>query len=131
MGTRADFYIGTGEEAKWLGSVAWDGYEWAEQPDCPLMQATTEDEFLAAVKVIATGRNDWTSPEQGWPWPWDNSFTTDRAYAFAEGKTKAFRWGKQPAESEDDDVKVCEWPDMSDRKNVTMGPRSGLIVLGG
>jgi hypothetical protein len=26
MGTRADFYIGRGTEAEWLGSVAWDGY---------------------------------------------------------------------------------------------------------
>ena len=25
MGTRADFYVGRGESAEWLGSVAWDG----------------------------------------------------------------------------------------------------------
>lgn len=25
MGTRADFYVGVGEQAEWLGSIAWDG----------------------------------------------------------------------------------------------------------
>jgi hypothetical protein len=25
MGTRADFYVGRGETAEWLGSIAWDG----------------------------------------------------------------------------------------------------------
>lgn len=28
MGTRADFYIGRGENAEWLGSIAWDGDPW-------------------------------------------------------------------------------------------------------
>jgi len=31
MGTRADFYVGMGKDAEWLGSVAWDGYEWADR----------------------------------------------------------------------------------------------------
>jgi hypothetical protein len=26
MGTRADFYVGRGETAEYLGSIAWDGY---------------------------------------------------------------------------------------------------------
>ena len=26
MGTRADFYIGKGTDAEWLGSIAWNGY---------------------------------------------------------------------------------------------------------
>jgi hypothetical protein len=26
MGTRADFYVGRGGQAEWLGSIAWDGY---------------------------------------------------------------------------------------------------------
>lgn len=131
MGTRADFYVGTGVDAEWLGSVAWDGYEWQESPDCPLMKATTEDEFRAAVKGISTNRKDWTSPDQGWPWPWDDSFTTDRAYAFVDGKTQDFNWGKLPPKSEDDEpVKTVDWPNMKDRKNVTTGPRSGVMVFG-
>lgn len=130
MGTRADFYVGTGDSAEWLGSVAWDGYEWQEMPDCPLMKAATEDEFRAAVAVIALSRGDWTSPEQGWPWPWNNSFMTDRAYAFVAGKTQDFNWGKLPPKNEDDEPAITvSWPDMSERMNVTLGDRSGLIVL--
>jgi len=26
MGTRADFYVGIGPEAEWVGSIAYDGY---------------------------------------------------------------------------------------------------------
>ncbi|AMV31300.1 hypothetical protein VN12_04230 [Pirellula sp. SH-Sr6A] len=131
MGTRADFYIGTGENAEWLGSVAWDGYEWQEDNDCPLMKAATEQEFREAVAAIAVKRKDWTSPQQGWPWPWDNSFTTDRAYAFCDGKTQCFEFGELPSENEEDDLaKTVGWPNMKDRKNVTMGPRSGIMLFG-
>ena len=119
MGTRADFYIGTGPGAKWLGSVAFDGYVWDEQrEDFPLMKCSTAEEFVAAVRVIGDERNDWTSPEDGWPWPWNTSATTDYAYAFADGRVQVFQWGGD-----------IEWPDMTDVQNVTLGARSGLIVL--
>ena len=26
MGTRADFYVGRGDAAEWIGSIAYDGY---------------------------------------------------------------------------------------------------------
>lgn len=26
MSTRADFYVGRGAEAEWIGSISWDGY---------------------------------------------------------------------------------------------------------
>ena len=115
MGTRADFYVGVGKDAKWMGSVAWDGYEWDEQPECPLMSATTEAAFLSALKDIAKERDDWTSAEQGWPWPWKTSNTTDYVYALDGGKVVA-------------NPDVADWPDMSDVQNVTLGKRSGLIV---
>jgi len=117
MGTRADFYIGRGPEAEWLGSVGWDGFEW-DTPDSDLMRAKTPDEFRAAVAAIREARNDFTTPDEGWPWPWDNSNTTDYAYVFHEGAVMI------PRESVD-------WlPDMSARKNVQWGQKSGLIVLG-
>lgn len=129
MGTRADFYVGTGVDAEWLGSVAWDGYEWQESPDCPLMKASTEDDFRLAVSEIAKERKDWTSPDQGWPWPWDDSFTTDFAYAFADGKVTAYEWGLLDPESEGQDSAEIKWPNMSERKNVAMDHRSGLIFF--
>lgn len=116
MGTRADFYVGTGKSAEWLGSVAWDGYEWAEEPDCALLKAADEADFRASVAAIAKEREDWTNPEQGWPWPWNDSNTTDYIYYFAGGKAH---------------VNDCDdWPDMSARKNVAWGNRSGVIVVG-
>lgn len=130
MGTRADFYVGVGPNAEWLGSVAWDGYEWQEKPDCSLMKAKTEEEFRSAVKLISEKRDDWTSVEQGWPWPWNDSFTTDRTYAFVDGKTQDYNWGCLPLEDEDEDtVKTVEWPNMESRKNVNYGNRSGLLFL--
>ena len=121
MGTRADFYIGTGPKAEWLGSVGWDGYEWAQDKGCPLMRAKNADEFRAAVKKISELRDDWTSPDQGWPWPWDTSHTTDYTYSFGRKKTSVFIFGG-PKNG---------WPDMKSIKNVSYGKNSGLIVIGG
>lgn len=130
MGTRADFYVGVGADAEWLGSVGWDGYEWQEDPECPLMSATTEDEYRKAVAGIAVEREDWTSPDDGWPWPWNDSFTTDRAYAFVGGRTQDYDWGRLPPQSEEDEPKkTVDWPDMSNEKNVAHDMRSGAIFL--
>lgn len=120
MGTRADFYIGRGQDAEWLGSVAWDGYEWAEDEDCALMTAKTPGEFRAAVAAIEAERDDFTTPAEGWPWPWDDSNTTDYAYVFHDGAVEIPR----------DRV---EWlPNMAARKNVQWGSKKGgILVVGG
>ena len=122
MGTRADFYIGTGNNAEWLGSVAWDGYQWDEydngKGECALMSAIYEEEFRAAVEEIKKERDDFTSPEQGWPWPWETSDTTDYVYYLNRGKVKAKTWGGG-----------LKWPNMKDRQNVTFGKRSGVMLI--
>jgi hypothetical protein len=103
--------------AEWLGSVGWDGYEWAEddKPN-PIRGAKTEEEFRAAVENVLSIREDSTRPDMGWPWPWDTSEVTDYTYYFFED---AVRWDNRD-----------DWPDMSKKKNVTYGHRSGLIVIG-
>ncbi len=83
MGTRADFYIGRGANAEWLGSIAWDGYP--SGIPASLLNAPSEEAFRRELALFAEKREDWTAPEQGWPWPWDNSQTTDYAYAFDGG----------------------------------------------
>lgn len=129
MGTRADFYIGRGQDAEWLGSVAWDGYEWFEEPTGPLMSATTPEEFRGAL-VEVTQRDDFTAPERGWPWPWDDSRTTDFAYVLHEGKVTAYCFGEDASDGDAD--KVDWFPDMSARKNVARdSTRSGVIVVRG
>lgn len=148
MGTRADFYVGRGAEAEWLGSIAWDGYP--EKPSdigADLRNTNLEAVFRGYVRDTLSKRDDFTDPQQGWPWPWDTSFTTDCAYAFDAGRVfieRSRRWVPldlyltRLAESKDryldeetwDDCEPAVFPDMSARKNVTLGGRSGLIVLG-
>lgn len=84
MGTRADFYMGRGEQAEWLGSFAWDGYPEGVPDD--VLTATTEEGFRAAVDAMLSGRQDATRVADGWPWPWPTSSTTDYAYAFDVGQ---------------------------------------------
>lgn len=120
MGTRADFYVGAGQKAEWIGSVAWDGYEWGDdmkEKTTAICAATTEDEFRKAVKDELDSREDATNPEDGWPWPWETSDTTDRTVYFNRGKVKCCDWGGK-----------IKWPVMS-TENFTMGERSGAIVI--
>lgn len=129
MGTRADFYIGEGAEAKWLGSVAWDGYAW-EKPDTFLRSAKTEDEFIAAVKRISKERDDFRSPDRGWPWPWDDSQTTDYAYCFTPEDVKVFVFGRPHVpgqEDEEDKLPKASFPNMKAIANVT---DCGFIITG-
>jgi hypothetical protein len=134
MGTRADFYIGRGADAEWLGSIAWDGHP-GSIPEHILRVDKTEN-FRAAVEQFIDLRDDGTKPADGWPWPWDDSRTTDYAYAFDDGKVWASSFGHawfdpQGEEPDDDEgAKVATFPDMKERKNVTMGKRSGLLVFG-
>ena len=136
MGTRADFYVGRGKDAKWLGSIAWDGYP--EGIDREVLNATTDDAFGAAVNNFLAKRKDATWPEHGWPWPWENSNTTDYAYAFDGGHVwftghDGWRDARQPVPNaeayQNASPPLFEFPDMSQQKNVTYGKRSGLLVF--
>jgi len=137
MGTRADFYVGRGADAEWLGSVAMDGY-----PDgipSEVKCAKGEQEYRDYVAAFLSATDHATVPERGWPWPWNDSQTTDYAYAFDGGDVFASCFGcawfdpEMPEPEYDDDrrTKVAVFPDMTARKNVTFGRRSGLIILGG
>lgn len=107
MGTRADFYVGRGPQAVWLGSTAWDGYPDGITPKGEkkviegigtidtqgvwpggrsVLHAETEAEFRELLEVYFAGRNDVTRPDRGWPWPWRDSHLTDYAYAFDDGQ---------------------------------------------
>jgi hypothetical protein len=130
MRTRADYYIGTGKNAEWLGSTSYDGDEidrmlddgrGRDDTDCwAIKLATSEQAFREAVATMLAHRDDATTPDQGWPWPWKDSTTTDFAYAFVDGRCKSFSGLGE---------KMGEWPDMISRRNVTLGPRSGVMLL--
>lgn len=133
MGTRADFYVGRGENAEWLGSIAWDGYP-SEIPS-HIFDTTTESDYREAVNLDLASRNDWTTPAMGWPWPWETSNTTDYAYAFDGGKVYGscfgYPWFDPHDEPEDhDNSQQVVFPDMSACMNVQFGgKRSGIIVI--
>lgn len=142
MGTRADFYVGMGPTMVWLASTAWDGYpEGIDDPKAtaPLLGATTEEEFRARLEVHLSTRDDVTRPADGWPWPWEDSRTTDYAYAFHEGKVHGFCFGhpfdiatREDQKEDHDPPKYDGFPDMSKGANVQLGSkRSGIIVIGG
>jgi hypothetical protein len=151
MGTRADFYLGKGKDAEWLGSIAWDGYR--EGIPHEILSCHDEQEYRTLVTEFIAGREDGTKPEHGWPWPWNNSSTTDCSYWFWGGKVWDARgeyqsevyapcdepepdWGNV----DDEEAATKRWldgndevyfPDMTQKKNTTLGKRSGLIVIAG
>lgn len=117
MGTRADFYVGTGADAEWIGSVAWNGGEWTDHR-CDLANADSEQSFRDTVGTILGSRDDATTPDMGWPWPWNNSATTDYTYWWDGHSFRHDTWSE------------LGWPDMSEKSNPTLGQRSGVIVVG-
>ena len=131
MGTRADFYVGRGEHAEWLGSIAWDGYP--RGIDKQVLGCQSEEAFRHAVATFLAGRENKTLPEQGWPWPWMDSSTTDYAYAFDEGQVWAASEGWfDPNKPEPDDAgPPAVFPDMSKGKQrEKFGAHSGILVIG-
>jgi hypothetical protein len=152
MGTRADFYVGRGPAAEWLGSIAWDGYP--AGIDSTVFQAIDESDYRGLVSAFLR-REDGTTPDMGWPWPWDDSGTTDYAYAYDGGAIYGSSFGHEwfvvdlskinggeygdaqtdeemeRIDSERGSIPKVTFPNMKDRANVTLGPRSGVIVFGG
>lgn len=145
MPTRADFYIGDGAEAEWLGSVPWDGYP--EGIDPTILTASTEHEYRNAVSLFLTGDDGCTLPSEGWPWAWNDSRTTDYAYTWMDGRVWGSNFGDpwflvQPelesygepgGDDPDKDRHVVlsnpDFPDMKSRKNTRFNRGSGFIHL--
>jgi hypothetical protein len=161
MGTRADFYIGRGENAEWLGSIALDGYpsgitphstetvarygyerhvdaEWPAGES--LFDATDEATFRSRLARFFEYRDDVTLPEMGWPWPWENSQTTDYSYAFDGGRVWASCFGHEwfdpllPESDGDDEEEESSakvpFPNMAtDRVAMPGSKRSGMFVV--
>lgn len=149
MGTRVDFYVGRGHTATWLGSYPFDGNPHGVFGDSPELftEPLTETEWRTWVdRFLIAGGERSTWPNQGWPWPWEDSRLTDYSYAWDEDKIYGCcfaqdwfvvdpgdqHWG-QPEDDDGPIVKNCLFPTMRDENSpkATLGPRSGLIVLWG
>jgi len=154
MGTRADFYLGRDPATmKWLGSTAFDGHPYHKRmkPICFLKSQTEYVAFVQGQEEFG----DFTKPEQGWPWPWNNSKLTDFPYTFDDGQVwvaneMAYEplvpefWipGVLAAEQDwPDENGPRDWsprgnsymearfPDMTKIKKVAFGDRSGMIRM--
>ena len=143
MGTRADYYIGTGPDAEWLGSTTFDGY-----PDgCPrdVLNATTEAQFRIEVELLLSDHGvPSTRPNEGWPWPWKDSRTTDYAYAWcSDDAVRLSSFGRQWETIAEHKKRIrdgAELPYLGDHEvrdmsalkadHATVMAKSGLIVLG-
>lgn len=140
MGTRADFYVGKGKNAEWIGSIAMDGYR--DGIDPPVIGASSEADFRAAVTQFFSARDDVTLPADGWPWPWKTSETTDCSYWFFEGQVWEEVHGTylscqkpEPETQEECDEAVAdgeaiEFPEFEIGSAALSGKRSGIIVVG-
>jgi hypothetical protein len=144
MGTRADFFIGVGPAAKWVGSVSYNGWPDDDGAGAEPMAATSEAEFRAAVeRVLSTWHPPVTRPEEGWPWPWEDFRTTDWAYAWdrARGPVTSqyghdWMTARQLKELPRDlsyrgqrELRDDEVPDMTKGKKADVLAKSGLMLL--
>ena len=135
MGTRADFYMGQGKKATWLGSIAWDGYP-DGIPDS-IKRAPTQAEYHSAVAEFLESRNDASLFQDSWPWPWKDSRTTDYAYTFSTKTNQVmasyfgYSWFPAIGGKQVDSGRRVAFPDMTERQNVQWGAKSGLLVFTG
>lgn len=139
MGTRADFYVGIGANAEWIGSTSYDGDP--RGLGAGPLGASSETEFRAAVEeMLADPDLLTTRPEEGWPWPWRDSRTSDYAYAWDPERGAVASGGrawvtKRQLEDDSDCIYVGpkllddEVPDMSKHKKADVFAKSGLMFL--
>lgn len=79
MGTGADFYLGIGPTAKYLGSIRYDGHIGGKVTR-RVCEADSRLEFRAAVLALAKDQNAGWTPK--WRWKWPTSATTDYSYHY-------------------------------------------------
>jgi hypothetical protein len=137
MGTRADFFIGIGPTAEWIGSISFDGGP-SDNGAEPLA-ATSEVEFRDAVKQLLASTLS-TRPEEGWPWPWEDFRTSDYGYAWdpergaVVSSGRAWVTGQQLHEDPDivykgERLRDDEVRDMRDLPKADVLAKSGLLFL--
>ena len=98
MGTRADFYVGVGPQAEWLGSIAWDGYpssfdKFWKKTKSKKNPVEMVKAFRKIVGDYLTDNDSAILPKDGWPWLWKDSGMSDYAYAWHEGKVLILDFG--------------------------------------
>ncbi|HEY4024270.1 MAG TPA: hypothetical protein VGM75_36680 [Pseudonocardiaceae bacterium] len=109
MGTRSDFYVGTGTDAEWIGSL-----QFGCHPDALLkdwyghaaLTARTHNAYREAVDQLlftwaVNGLGAAHRARYGWPWPWNTSHCNDWVLTFADSIEDSADGGK-PADTDAD-----------------------------
>lgn len=112
--SRADFWVGVGPGAEWLGSVCHYGGQW-QYPSMGLLPLTGEQDYRQRVTTILQNDPLASMPSDGWPWPWPTSADTDYVYTWLDGWVVL--------------SKRDDWPDMSGSRPAVLGPRSGVFFV--
>jgi len=108
MGSKADFYIGTGQDAKWIGAVEQDGYPDAI-PAGILIQVNEImfEELVVDFLQSKRPRSFISSEGDKWPWLWADSSLTDYTYMFFNSKVHMGFFGKAM-----DPIKIVQGDDI-------------------
>jgi len=115
-----DFYVRSPKSIEWLGSISSDGG--VLETICPeITFVTSAHEFRSELKRIAE-RDDFILPEEGWPWNWPTSASTDFCYVFTKDQVEVYKFGRKRSFTEDDTAvyssrKDTWFPDMSSAKS--------------
>jgi hypothetical protein len=116
----ADFYVRLSKSIEWLGSISSNGG--VLETICPeITFVTSAHEFRSEIRRIAK-RDDFHSPEEGWPWKWKTSASTDFCYVFTKDQVEVYKFGRKRSFTEDDTAvyssrKDTWFPDMSSAKS--------------
>lgn len=102
---RADFYVGLGENARWLGSIADGGHPavMTAQHDLFNLDGNESDyaetTFVGMAESIVNDAHDagvpvrWAALGAEWPWDYDTSVGTQYTYAWNNGCIHVFEYG--------------------------------------
>lgn len=85
ISTRADFYLGTGSDLQWLGSIGMDGMPSAVLKELSMdrgQRISGVDDWCESVTAVLLAHEEATHPDWGWPWPWKDSGMTDYSYVY-------------------------------------------------
>jgi hypothetical protein len=119
MGTRCDFYAGRGKDAQYLGSIGHDAFL---DVLAGYFEDVTKREHFDECLAKVFAKYGEIPAENGWPWPWKDSHTTDNAIAFDEGRVWASHYDGCWAPLDDYESPTdipCEFPDMRSNEEAT------------
>lgn len=158
MGTRADFYIKNNKELEWMGSIAWDGYE---IDNVAKAVTEKEYRYLLEIFLGNRDDSTYPKDGWPWPWNnsklTDECYIFIPGKPFGIGKVWRVFENDGPIDFKDHTIpltfcpidnfpgyneeidayekpsisKAICVPDMTELKRTTLGPRAGLIVVGG